>query len=107
MSFRRALTGKNLGCWLHLVERLIGVELSDNDDVFIWKKFGAGRFTVQSMYKELMKEGRVPQQCVFPNSVFSKQEDSMILKKWCQRLEITTMEVFNQFGWNVKSRIQA
>jgi hypothetical protein len=242
MSFRRALTGKNLGCWLHLVERLIGVELSDNDDVFIWKNFGAGRFTVQSMYKELMKEGRVPQQCVFWKvklpckikiflwyllkgvtltkdnlakrkwkgdtkccfcskeeniqhlffdcnvarsiwsivhitfgikqpldfahmcgswlsswtgkrrrliivggaallwsiwlsrndlvfskcfsksfvqvlfrgtywvrswAMLSKQEDSMILKKWCQRLEITTMEVFNQFGWNVKSRIQA
>jgi hypothetical protein len=30
-----------------------------------------------------------------------------ILKKICCRLEVTTMEIFNKFGWTSRSRIQA
>jgi hypothetical protein len=40
-------------------------------------------------------------------AVLSKEEECVNLKKVCQRLEVTTMEVFNQFGWTVRRRIEA
>jgi hypothetical protein len=65
MSFRRALTGRNLDYWLQLVESIVNVELNDEVDVFVWKGNRTGRFTVQSLYKILMKQDRVPQNFVF------------------------------------------
>jgi hypothetical protein len=36
IGFRRALSGNRWDRWAHLVVRLMGVQLSDNDDVFHW-----------------------------------------------------------------------
>ena len=36
LSFRRNLTGTKLARWVHVVQRLMGVELNDQLDVFTW-----------------------------------------------------------------------
>jgi mannosylglycoprotein endo-beta-mannosidase len=66
MSFRRALVGGNLECWLRLVESIIPVQLNENNDVFVWNSNGkGGKFTVKAMYNELLREGRLPQKWVY------------------------------------------
>jgi hypothetical protein len=39
-------------------------------------------------------------------AALSKEEDGSILKRWCQKLEITTMEIFSHFGWTARRRIE-
>ena len=42
------LTGNKCGNWLHLVERLMQVNLTDEQDVFVWRLTSSGMFTVKS-----------------------------------------------------------
>jgi hypothetical protein len=44
VTFRRALTGVNLKNWLKLVESVIAVRLSDQDDVFVCNNSKKGYF---------------------------------------------------------------
>jgi hypothetical protein len=54
IEFRRTLTGTKWTSWLHLVGRLIDVQLSDQEDVFRWKLTASGKFSVKSMYLDYM-----------------------------------------------------
>jgi hypothetical protein len=66
MSFRRALTGRILECWLQLVESVVPVILNEEEDVFLWNGRGVGgKFTVKVLYKELISEGRISQRWVY------------------------------------------
>ena len=54
IGFRRALSRNKWERWVHLVARLMGVQLSDNNDVFRWNLTSSGLFTVKSMYLDLL-----------------------------------------------------
>lgn len=40
-------------------------------------------------------------------SLLSKEEEKTILNESCRKLEVTVMVIFNKFGWNFRSRLQA
>jgi hypothetical protein len=65
ISFRRALVGENLQKWLQLVERVLPFRLNDQQDVFLWNKEKKGTFSVNSLYKCLTREGKLPHNCLF------------------------------------------
>uniref|UniRef100_A0A453K5N8 Uncharacterized protein n=1 Tax=Aegilops tauschii subsp. strangulata TaxID=200361 RepID=A0A453K5N8_AEGTS len=52
--FRRALVGERWAAWMHLVRRLIDVQLSDQSDSMQWKLTKNGVFTVKSFYTNLI-----------------------------------------------------
>ena len=52
IGFRRTLIGNNW--WLELVERLIEVSLTTEDDTFLWSLTPNTKFTVKSMYADYM-----------------------------------------------------
>ena len=54
ITFRRALTGNKWDNWLHLVERLMQVNLTDEQDVFNWRLTSSDTFSVKSMYLDLL-----------------------------------------------------
>jgi hypothetical protein len=54
IGFRWLLTDNNWNEWLHLYQRLMSVQLSDEPDKFIWNLTTNGVFTVKSMYEDLM-----------------------------------------------------
>jgi hypothetical protein len=56
IRFRRLLIGQKWTAWLHLCQRLMAVQLSDEPDRFIWKLTPSGSFSVKSMYEDLMND---------------------------------------------------
>ena len=54
IGFRRALSANRWDRWVHLVTRLMGVQLSENNDVFRWNLTKSGQFMVKSMYLDLL-----------------------------------------------------
>ena len=54
LGFRRTPTGNKWTRWLHLVERLMRVNLTNQQDVFKWGLTNIGVFTVKSLYLESM-----------------------------------------------------
>ena len=60
IQFRRALVGERWNSWLHLVRRLMEVQLSDQADAVNWKLTGNGVFSVKSMYLVLTNSGPIP-----------------------------------------------
>ena len=59
LQFRRALVDNKWEAWLHLVERLMAVSLSNEPDSFSWKLTPSGVFSVRSMYADLMNGNTV------------------------------------------------
>ena len=57
IQFQRALVGERWNAWMHLVWRLIEVQLSDQPDSIQWKLTSNGRFTVKSFYMDLINSG--------------------------------------------------
>jgi hypothetical protein len=55
ITFWRTLNDYKWNQWLHLCQRLMGVELSNDPDKFIWKITESGVLTVKSMYIDLMQ----------------------------------------------------
>jgi hypothetical protein len=53
-SFRHSLTGDRWDRWLHLVQRLMEIHLSEEDDIFRWRLVASGRFSVRSMYLDML-----------------------------------------------------
>ena len=47
LSFRRSLTGNKWNRWIHLLSRIIEVQLSNENDIFSWDLTSSGRFTVK------------------------------------------------------------
>jgi hypothetical protein len=54
IAFHRSLTGNKWDRWLHLVNRLMAVTLSSEQDKFVWSLTTSGAFTVKSMYLDYM-----------------------------------------------------
>ena len=59
IQFRRALVGDRWTSWMHLVRRLIDVQLSDKLDSTHWKLTRNGVFTVKSFYMDLINSGTI------------------------------------------------
>ena len=59
LEFRRALTGSKWMDWLNLVERLMSISLTTEEDVFKWNLTSDGTFTVKSMYAHYLN-GHTP-----------------------------------------------
>ena len=57
IQFRRSLVGERRNAWLHLVRRLMDVQLSDQADTISWKLTSNGIFSVKSMYLDLIDSG--------------------------------------------------
>ena len=45
--------------WLHLCRRLMMVQLSDEQDKFVWNLTASGVFSIKSMYEDLMNDHTV------------------------------------------------
>jgi hypothetical protein len=56
IGFRQALTENRGTRWLHLVSKLIDINLSTQPDTFVWKLTTSGNFTVKSFYLDLMND---------------------------------------------------
>ena len=56
ISFRRALTGDRWDKWLHLVNRLMVIQLTADPDTFSWGLTTSGKFTVKSMYLDYLSD---------------------------------------------------
>jgi hypothetical protein len=54
IGFRRTLNGNKWDRWIHLLQRLITIELNDTEDTFKWNLTASGVFTVKSMYLDLL-----------------------------------------------------
>ena len=66
ITFHRALTGNKWDNWLHLVERLMQVNLADEQDVFVWRLTSSGMFTVISMYLDILNgQTRFPRKYIW------------------------------------------
>jgi hypothetical protein len=59
IEFRRSLLGARWNRWLHLLHRLIDVQLENHDDEFRWRLTQIGKFTVKSMYLDLLNDNTV------------------------------------------------
>jgi hypothetical protein len=57
IAFRRSLVGSRWTDWLSLVSRLIQVQLTDQQDSFVWNLTQSGTFTVRSMYLDMINDG--------------------------------------------------
>ena len=60
IHFRRALAGNHWEAWLHLVSRLMEVQLSQQPDQLRWKLTRSGEFTVKSMYLDAINSSAIP-----------------------------------------------
>ena len=60
IQFRRTLVGNRWEEWLHLVSRLMEVQLSQQPDKLRWKLTRSGEFTVKSMYVDVINSSSIP-----------------------------------------------
>ena len=60
VAFRRSLVGNNLQAWLHLVAKVVNVQLTYQKDTFFWTLKQNSQFTVRSMYRALVAPLAVP-----------------------------------------------
>jgi hypothetical protein len=56
IGFRHSLTGGRWNRWIHLVQRLMDFQLNANNDVFKWNLVESGRFSVRSMYVDMLND---------------------------------------------------
>jgi hypothetical protein len=56
ISFRRSLNGNRWSLWLQLVQRLMHVQLNNENDKFVWGLTTSGQYTVKSMYMDLIND---------------------------------------------------
>uniref|UniRef100_A0A453RVQ9 Uncharacterized protein n=1 Tax=Aegilops tauschii subsp. strangulata TaxID=200361 RepID=A0A453RVQ9_AEGTS len=57
IQFRRSLVGDRWNAWLHLVRRLMDVQILDQTDKISWRLTTDGLFSVKSMYSVLINSG--------------------------------------------------
>jgi len=60
MQFRWSVIGERWDRWLHIVCRLMEVNLSDVPDTLQWKLSRSRVFSVKSMYTDLINTGTIP-----------------------------------------------
>jgi hypothetical protein len=54
IGFRRTFNVYKYNLWLHLCQRLMSVQLTNEPDNFVWNLNESGLFSVKSMYLDLM-----------------------------------------------------
>jgi hypothetical protein len=54
ITFRRTLNEHKWNLWITLCQQLMGVQLTNSPDNFVWRLNDSGIFTVKSMYLDLM-----------------------------------------------------
>jgi len=54
ISFRRGIVGARLEEWLRLVSLVLPVSLNNNKDIFTWQLKKDGKFSTQSLYRDIM-----------------------------------------------------
>jgi hypothetical protein len=59
IELRRSLVGGRWDRWLYLLHMLIDVQLEPRDDEFKWSLTQLGRFTVKSMYLDLLNDNTI------------------------------------------------
>ena len=59
LEFRRSLVGSKWTAWLQLVQKLMTVSLTPNDDSFRWRLTSSGIFSVKSLYADYLN-GHTP-----------------------------------------------
>uniref|UniRef100_A0A453BD42 Reverse transcriptase zinc-binding domain-containing protein n=1 Tax=Aegilops tauschii subsp. strangulata TaxID=200361 RepID=A0A453BD42_AEGTS len=60
IQFRRALAENRWEAWLHLVRRLMDVQLAQRPDKLCWKLTRNGEFMVKSMYLDVINSSSIP-----------------------------------------------
>ena len=60
IHFRSTLVGIGWEAWLHLVSRLMEVQLSQQPDQLCWKLTRSGELTVKSMYIDVINSSTIP-----------------------------------------------
>ena len=60
ISFRRSLVANNLLLWHQLVARVMGIQLQDQSDTFVWSLHQNGFFSVRSMYRAITTTNIIP-----------------------------------------------
>jgi hypothetical protein len=53
-DFRRRLIANKWDQWVNLCQRLMEINLNENQDRFVWALTSSGKFTVKSMYGDMM-----------------------------------------------------
>jgi hypothetical protein len=57
IEFRRSVIGVRWNRWLHL--RLVGIQLHTHEDEFRWSLTQSSRFTIKSMYLDLLNDNTI------------------------------------------------
>jgi hypothetical protein len=60
VSFRRGLVNKNINSWYDLVSKVVQVNLIMGKDKSRWNMTKNSLFTVQSMYRTMIRQGVLP-----------------------------------------------
>ena len=63
ISFRRGLSGDKLKQWTELVGKVTSIELNNENDIFEWNLNKQQRYTVKSLYLNLMLNEGTPSSC--------------------------------------------
>jgi hypothetical protein len=102
IGFRRSLTGHRWDRWLHLVQRLMPIHLNSNNDVFKWNLVESGRFSVKSMYLDMLNDNTV-----FLRKYLWKMKVPLkirIFMWFVYRKEILTKDNLKKRNWQGSSR---
>jgi hypothetical protein len=59
IGFRCSLTGGRWDRWIHLVKRLMHIQLNSNNDIVKWNLVESGRFLVKSMYLDMLNDDTI------------------------------------------------
>jgi hypothetical protein len=59
IGFRRSLTRGRWDRWIHLVERLMHIQLNSSNDIFKWNLVESGKFSVKSMYLDMLNDNTI------------------------------------------------
>jgi hypothetical protein len=59
IEFRRSLVGARWNRWLHLLHRLINVQLEPHDDKFRWRLTQTGKFAVKLMHLDPLNDNTI------------------------------------------------
>jgi hypothetical protein len=59
IGFRHSLTGGRWDKWIHLVQWLMHIQLNSNNDIFKWNLVESGKFSVKSMYLDMLNDNTI------------------------------------------------